>query len=128
MKIAISTDGDLVSFHFGRCSKFTLVEIEGGKILKIEKIPNPGHQPGFLPQFLFERGVKCIICGGMGRKAQNLFSEKGIKTLVGVTGKVEKIIEKFASGELKGGDSLCRAGLGKKCEAKNSGCDQFPEK
>ena len=76
MKIAISTDAGFVSAHFGRCPSFTIAEIEEGQVLKIEEINNPGHQPAFLPNFLAERGVKYIICGGMGNRAQMLFAEK----------------------------------------------------
>ena len=110
MKIAISTDGDYVSAHFGRCSQYTLVEIEGDKVLTRELINNPGHQPGFLPGFLAERGVNCVITGGMGPRAQSLFAQQGIETVVGVSGKVDEVIEKFLKGELEGGESLCQHG------------------
>ena len=113
MKIAISTDADFVSAHFGRCPSFTIAEIEEGKVLKIEKINKPGHQPAFLPNFLAERGVKYIICGGMGNRAQILFAEKKISPIVGITGKIDEVIEKFAQEELKGGESLCKPGAGK---------------
>jgi len=76
MKIAISTDVGFVSAHFGRCPSFTIADIEEGKVSSVEEINNPGHQPAFLPNFLAERGVKYIICGGMGNRAQMLFAEK----------------------------------------------------
>ena len=69
MKIAISTDGDLVSAHFGRCPSFTIVVFESDKIISKHTIDNPGHHPGFLPQFLKEKGVNAIIAGGMGQRA-----------------------------------------------------------
>ncbi len=110
MKIAISTDTGFVSAHFGRCPSFTIAEIEEGKVLKVEEINNPGHQPAFLPNFLAERGVKYIICGGMGNRAQILFAEKKIIPVIGVTGKIEEVIEKFVKGQLKEGESLCKPG------------------
>lgn len=113
MKIAISTDSGFVSAHFGRCPVFTIVEIEEGKILKIEEINNPGHQPGFLPLFLAEQDIKYIICGGMGDRAQGLFIEKGITPIVGVSGKINQAIDEFAQGRLKGGESFCKHGAGK---------------
>lgn len=42
MRVAISTDGDYVSPHFGRCPSFTIVDIEDGKIIKKKAIQNPG--------------------------------------------------------------------------------------
>jgi len=107
MKIAISTDGNFVSAHFGRCPSYTIIEIEGNKIVKKEVIPNPGHQPDFLPKFLQERGVGCIIAGGMGSRAQNLFNEAGIKIIQGVTGDINDVIDQILKGALKGGESLC---------------------
>ncbi len=110
MKIAISTEMDYVSAHFGRCSHYTLVEIEGDKVLTRELIDNPGHQPGFLPRFLAERGVTYVITGGMGPRAQSLFAQQGIETVVGVSGTVDEVIEKILKGELEGGESMCDHG------------------
>lgn len=127
MKVAISTDSGFVSAHFGRCPVFTMVEIEDGKVVKIEENNNPGHQPGFLPVFLAEQGVNCIICGGMGDRAQMLFTEKKITPVIGVTGKVEEVIEKFIKGQLKGGESLCKPGAGKGYGLEKEECDHSEE-
>ncbi len=113
MKIAISTDGNFVSAHFGRCPSFTIVEIEAGKLIKKETIDNPGHHPGFLPQFLHERGVSAIIAGGMGQRALGLFTEQGIEVVVGITGTIDETVDKILKGTLEGGESLCKPGAGK---------------
>jgi len=110
MRIAIATDGDFVSAHFGRCSSYTIVEVEGNKLISKKVINNPGHQPGFLPQFLKEQGAECIVAGGMGPRAKGLFAEAGIKVVLGVTGKVEDVIKQLIEGTLKEGDSLCEHG------------------
>ena len=113
LKIAISTDRDDVSAHFGRCPSFTIVEIEDGKLIKKETIDNPGHHPGFLPQFLHERSVGAIVAGGMGQRAVGLFNEQNIQVIVGINGTVEEIIDKIVTGTLEGGESLCKPGLGR---------------
>lgn len=122
MRIAISTDGDYVSAHFGRCPAFTIADIEQGKIIKKEKIENPGHQPGFIPQFLRQQGVEYIICGGMGTRAKGFFDQFGIQTIVGVTGSISEVLDKLLNGTLEGGESLCKPGAGKGSEIKKSGC------
>ena len=127
MKIAISTDAGFVSAHFGRCPSFTIAEIEEGQFLKIEEINNPGHQPAFLPNFLAERGAKYIICGGMGNRAQMLFAEKNITSVIGVTGKIEEVIEKFAQGKLEAGESSCKPGVGKGYGLEKEECDHSNE-
>lgn len=113
MKIAISTDNGQVSAHFGRCPSFTIANIENDRVKNKKVIDNPGHHPGFLPEFLSKEGVSCIIAGGMGHRAQDLFNSSGIKTVMGVSGNVDDIINQFVKGTLTGGDSLCKPGGGR---------------
>lgn len=127
MKIAISTDGDFVSQHFGRCPEFTIVEVEGDTLFKKEVIDNPGHHPGFLPQFLAELGVSYIICGGMGQRAQGLFAEGGINAIVGISGKIDEVIYKLLKGELEGGENICRPGSGRGYGLDKTECDHPDE-
>ena len=124
MRVAISTEGEFVSAHFGRCPSFTIVDIENDKVTKKEIVDNPGHQPGFIPQFLHEKGVECIIAGGMGMRATGFFNEFAIQAIVGVSGKVDEVIEKLQKGTLEGGESLCKPGLGKGYGIEKTECDQ----
>ena len=128
MKIAISTEGDYVSAHFGRCPSFTILEIKNGEITGKEIINNPGHHPGFLPQFFNEKGVECIIAGGMGMKAVDLFNQYNIKQIVGITGRIEDTISQILSGTLKGGESLCKQGDGKGYGIDKTVCTHGDEK
>ena len=73
MRVAISTDGEQVSPHFGRCPCFTIVDIQDGEVAKSEVVENPGHHPGLIPEFLYNKGVTRIVAGGMGRRAQAMF-------------------------------------------------------
>jgi len=113
MKIAVSTDGDMVSPHFGRCPQFTIIEIKNGKLISKKIIENPGHHPNYLPRYLGKMGVDCIIAGGMGMRAKGNFDREGIKTILGVEGKVEEAIVKLKDGSLKGGEGICEPGMGK---------------
>jgi predicted Fe-Mo cluster-binding NifX family protein len=123
MKVVISTEGNSVSMHFGRCPEFTIVDIQNGKIAKKEVINNPGHHPGFLPQFFFERGIECIIAGGMGMKAQELFNQYKIEQIVGVSGKIDDVINQLLNGTLAGGESFCKPGAGKGYGLDKTECD-----
>jgi len=123
MRIAISTDGEYVSAHFGRCPSYTIVDIENSKLIKKESVKNPGHEPGFIPQFLHERGVQCIVAGGMGMRATDLFQELGIQAIVGVNGKIGEVIDKLIGGRLEGGESLCKPGAGKGYGLDKTECD-----
>ncbi|MDI6840611.1 MAG: NifB/NifX family molybdenum-iron cluster-binding protein [bacterium] len=110
MKVAVSTEGTQVAPHFGRCPEYTIVEIEEGKVVKKETIQNPAHQPGFLPGYLASMGVNCIITGGMGHRAQGLFAQYNIETIIGVTGSIDQVIDNYLKGGLVGGKSLCDRG------------------
>ena len=112
-KIAIAVDGNQISPHFGRCPSFVLVDLENKIVVNRENIPNPGHRTGFLPEFLAEKGVQVIICGGMGRRAMDLFSEKGITPMIGIAGEVDKVINDYIEEKLEVGDSFCQPGAGK---------------
>ncbi len=127
MKIAISTDGNIVSPHFGRCPQFTMVEIREGKVSEKKVIDNPGHHPGFLPQYLSEQGVGCIIAGGMGMRAQQLFQEAAIDTILGVEGSIGRAIEKILDGSLQGAKSMCSPGEGKSYGIDKSECNHKEE-
>lgn len=122
MKIVISTDGDFVSAHFGRCPNFTIVDIKDGKVFSKELIDNPGHQPGYLPQFFHQKKVDAIIAGGMGESAKNLFNQFGIKQYVGVSGRIEDVIKQFLEGTLINGESFCSHGEDKGYEHNDRSC------
>jgi len=128
MRIAIASDGDFVSAHFGRCPSYTIVEIEGNKLLNRKVIDNPGHQPGFLPEFLKKQGVECIVAGGMGTRAQELFNESGVKTILGVSGGIDDIIKQILEGTLKEGDSLCDHGTDKGYGLSKTECNHSEKK
>lgn len=107
VKIAIAKEGPMVAAHFGRCPEYAVVEVADGRALNPEVIPNPGHEPGFLPGYLAELGVGCIIAGGMGPRAQGLFVDQGIETIVGVSCSVDEAIQAYVSGTLEHGSSMC---------------------
>lgn len=110
MKIAISTDSDQVSAHFGRCRHYTIFEADGKEVTGKTVIETPGHQPGMLPPFLKDKGVDVVIAGGMGPRAQNLFMQMEIKPIIGVTGRVDDVIQAYLDGTLESGESLCTQG------------------
>lgn len=108
MKVAVASEANYVSGHFGHCEGFTIYEIDKGKSLNKSFTPNPGHRPGYLPVFLKELDVNIIIAGGMGETAQQLFNENGIEVVVGAEGFSDDVVQKFINGELKSTGSVCR--------------------
>ncbi|MDK2820931.1 MAG: hypothetical protein PWP31_896 [Clostridia bacterium] len=107
MKIAVANEGNMVAEHFGHCSKFSLFDIENGKVISREDIDNPGHKPGFLPVYLGNLGVKCVIVGGIGSRAVQLFAERGIEVIRGANGSIDAVIDTYLDGKLFDNDNMC---------------------
>ena len=107
MKIAVASENDMVTEHFGHCANFNIFEVKDNQIVKFESIPNPGHRPGFLPNFLNDMGVNVIISGGMGSGAIDIFNEKGIEVIVGASGNAKAAVEAYLQGTLKSTGSVC---------------------
>lgn len=107
MKIAVAGEGKNVTEHFGHCVNFLIYDVEHEKILKEESIPNPGHKPGFLPNFLADRGVNVIISGSMGGGAVDIFKERKVEVVVGASGDAKTAVEDYLKGELKSTGSVC---------------------
>jgi predicted Fe-Mo cluster-binding NifX family protein len=107
MKIAVASEKDMVTEHFGHCENFNVYVVEDNKVISSESIPNPGHRPGFLPNFLNDLGVNVIIAGGMGGGAIEIFNEKGIEIFTGVQGLANDAVENYIKGLLTSTGSIC---------------------
>ena len=107
MKIAVASENNKVTEHFGHCESFNIYETENNEIVKSELIPNPGHRPGFLPNFLNDLGVNVIISGGMGGGAVEIFNDNNIEVITGARGSSIEAANSYLKGELKSTGSVC---------------------
>ncbi len=107
MKIAVSCNGSQIWAHFGHCENFMIYETENGLIKSESSVPNPGHRPGFLPNFLADMGVEVIISGGMGGGAVDIFNERNVEVILGAQGEARSAVEAYLRGELKSSGSVC---------------------
>ncbi len=108
MRIAIPMANGVLCMHFGHCSTFALVDVEDNKVTATSEVVPPAHQPGLLPPWLAEQGATLIIAGGMGSRAQALFTQSGIKVVTGAAGTgAKEIVENYLSGTLEAGENVC---------------------
>lgn len=110
MRIAIPLADGKLATHFGHCEKFALIDVDviEKKILKREDIQTPPHEPGLLPKWLAEHGANLIIAGGMGQRAYGLFTEQGIKVVLGANADPpEKLVADYLAGTLQTGENTC---------------------
>lgn len=107
MKIVVAAMGTTVAGHFGHCENFIFFDTADGTITSVETVPNPGHRPGFLPNFLADRGAKVIISGGMGGGAVEIFNERDVEVIIGIQGDAREAVERYLKGELVSTGSIC---------------------
>jgi predicted Fe-Mo cluster-binding NifX family protein len=94
----------VISYHFGHCPFYVIVDVEGKVVKNVESIPNPmaeEHSAGDLPSYMKEQGIDVIVTGGMGPKAQEFLQSYSIKAVTGAYGKVKDVLESYLQGEVK---------------------------
>ena len=109
MKFAIPTHQGKLCAHFGHCEAFALIDTDAtGKVINETYVTPPPHEPGLLPPWLSQQGVNCIIAGGMGSRAQQLFAQQGVNVITGAQGEDPKeIVEQYLKGVLQTGANTC---------------------
>ena len=110
MRIAMPLAAGKLCAHFGHCEEFALVDVDPAtkEVVALNIIAAPEHQPGLLPDWLAGQGAGAIIAGGMGSRAQTLFSEHGIKVIVGAApDSPEALARQYIAGTLASGDNIC---------------------
>jgi len=110
MKIAVPMAEGKLAMHFGHCASFAVVETnEAGEQIKTEEVIPPPHEPGVLPKWLGQEiKADVIIAGGMGQRAQDLFSQYGVKVMVGAQVKTPAdLVADYISGTLHVGANAC---------------------
>ena len=104
-KICVSSTGESLDLemdaHFGRCSFFAVIEIEDGKIASTEFIKNEaaerGHGAGTTAaDFVAKLGVKAIISGDFGPKADDVLSQLNIE-MIRDSGTINEVVRKYLS-------------------------------
>lgn len=108
MKIAVASEGNKVSGHFGHCGEFNIFDVENKKIIDSRQIPSPGHGHGVLPDYLNNLGVNVIISGGMGAGAVNKFRDHKIEVVTGAEGMAEDAVNSYLTGKLVSSGSICQ--------------------
>jgi Mrp family chromosome partitioning ATPase/predicted Fe-Mo cluster-binding NifX family protein len=109
MKFAVPTNDKKLCAHFGHCEAFALIDADGeGKLGNETYITPPPHEPGLLPPWLAQQGVNCVIAGGMGARAQQLFAEAGVRVVTGAEGEYPReVVENYLKGTLVTGTNTC---------------------
>ena len=106
-RIAVAAEAQNVTGHFGHCEAFLIFDTKNDRIVGQENLPNPGHRPGFLPNYLADHGVQVIISGGMGEGAVDIFRSRNVEVVTGASGDAAKAVELYLKGQLVSTDDVC---------------------
>ena len=109
MKFAVPTNEGKLCAHFGHCEAFAIIDTDvNGTIVSESYITPPPHEPGLLPPWLSQQGVNCIIAGGMGSRAKELFAAQGVQVVTGAQGEYPReIVDRYLKGNLEQGENTC---------------------
>ena len=100
MKIAITYDNGQIFQHFGRTEKFKIYDVDNGEIKESFVVDTDGQGHGALAEFLRQKGVDALICGGIGGGARELLSQAGIKIYGGASGSCDEAANALLRGTL----------------------------
>ena len=109
MKFAVPTAQGKLCAHFGHCEAFAIIDADAvGTIVSETYVTPPPHEPGLLPPWLAQQGVTCIIAGGMGSRAQQLFAEQGVQVVTGALAENPRdAVSDYLKGTLQTGANTC---------------------
>ncbi|HEX3038114.1 MAG TPA: NifB/NifX family molybdenum-iron cluster-binding protein [Oscillospiraceae bacterium] len=100
MKIAVTTENDMIFQHFGKCKSFTVFQVENGEI-KSKSLLDAGESGhSALATLLAEQNVSLLICGGIGGGAKDALRSAGIELVAGAQGNVERAVRDYLAGKL----------------------------
>ena len=105
MKIAVTYEDGLVYGHFGHTQQFKIYTVEDGAVQQAQVVDTQGSGHGALAGFLAQRGVDCLICGGIGGGAQMALAEAGIRLYAGCSGSADQQVQRLLEGTLTASQS-----------------------
>jgi len=109
MIIAIPLENGKLCSHFGHCGAFAMIQTDDANAITARHDEEaPPHEPGLLPNWLFDRGVNLVLCGGIGPRAIDLLTEKNIKVIIGAPVETpESLVAAYFQGTLKTSANSC---------------------
>jgi predicted Fe-Mo cluster-binding NifX family protein len=106
MKVCVTSVGPSLDAEmdprFGRCQYFLFVDPQSLEMEALEN-PNIGAAGGAgiqSAQLVANKGVEGVITGQVGPNAFSTLQAAGVKILIGASGKIREVVEKYKKGQL----------------------------
>ncbi|MBO5646909.1 MAG: FKBP-type peptidyl-prolyl cis-trans isomerase [Clostridia bacterium] len=107
MIIAVAYENGNVFQHFGKTETFKIYEVDNGNIVSEAVIGTEGAGHEALADFLAEKHVDVVICGGLGDGAQAALAQAGIEVISGAEGDVDAACNAYLQGTLESCGANC---------------------
>jgi len=122
--IAVTTDeNNNVYQHFGHCEKFTLYTMSDGILMAKTVLETDGNGHEAMAGVLAEKGVKVLLCGGIGMGAMQALMQADILVVPGLTGDIEVAVAGFLDGSLgTSTEANCQAHGEGECDCSSGSC------
>lgn len=105
MKISVPSNGqggldDMVGQHFGQVPNYTVYDTDSKEVMVVPNTSEHNGGVGLPPELMSKEGVHVMLCGGLGKKAVDMFERFEIDVFVGATGLIKDAIDSWDSGKL----------------------------
>ena len=95
--IAIASENENVSTHFGSCLEFTILKISNGKIQKKSISHMTNWKCCEKEKKVIALGINTLVADKIGKRACELFTKAGIHVYTGIKGPIEEVIAQITS-------------------------------
>ncbi len=101
--------------HFGRANYYTIITLDGDKIVDVQGVQNPGHSEGGCSNAvtnIMSLKPNALIVGGIGGPPARGFAEAGLDLYFdSISPTVEESVKQFLTGNLRksAGEGTCSA-------------------
>jgi predicted Fe-Mo cluster-binding NifX family protein len=99
-KIAIPELGERIAPRLGMARELVIAVIKDGEVEQRTNLDLSCYPPLLKIKRLREEGVNTLICAGIERVFWGYLTGFGIQVIAGVTGPVDKAIDRYLSGNL----------------------------
>ncbi|WP_321429197.1 NifB/NifX family molybdenum-iron cluster-binding protein [uncultured Methanolobus sp.] len=105
MKLCIPSMGqngmeDTVGQHFGKVPYYTLYDTETKEASVISNTSEHNGGTGLPPEIMAKENVDIMLCGGLGKKAVDMFEQYGIAVFIGATGSIQDAVASWEASKL----------------------------
>ncbi|MBN1859805.1 NifB/NifX family molybdenum-iron cluster-binding protein [Candidatus Bipolaricaulota bacterium] len=114
-RICIPTEGAggldaSVGEHFGRVPTFTILDTESGDVRIVPNTSEHMGGQGLPADLLANMGIDVVLCQGLGRRAIDILSQRGIRVSIGFGGSAKEAIDAWKQGKASpvGEESACQ--------------------